>query len=169
MSSTNNIYIYDYTAKSFVVRGDTQPHKDSIKAMGGKFDTRFTDKETGEKFGGWLFWTSKRSELANWIQDGCPTVTKEDKPNVPTTWEEIGVAGRVRAPQDDNTSEMREMLIEVVNIIQELSPESIKKLSNTAFYKKHCKPVVAEESDVEYEEETDTLPPPPRRRLLGKR
>jgi len=169
MSSTNSIYIYDYTAKSFVIRGDTQPHKDSIKAMGGKWGSNYTDKESGEKFGGWLFWTAKRPELSNWIQDGCPTITKEDKPNVPTTWEEIGVAGRVRAPQDDNTNEMREMLIEVVNIIQELSPESIKKLSKTAFYKKHCKPVVAEESDVEYEEETDTLPPPPRRRLLGKR
>ena len=167
MSSNNSIYIYDYTPKSFIVRGDTQPHKESIKAMGGKWGSNYTDKESGEKFGGWLFWTSKRPELSKWIQDGCPTVTKEDKPNIPTTWEEIGVAGRVRAPQDDNTSEMREMLIEVVNIIQELSPESVKKLSKTAFYKKHCKPV-AEESDIDYEEETDTLPPPPRR-LLGKR
>ena len=53
MSSTTDIYIYDYTAKSFVIRGDTQPHKDSIKAMGGKWGSNYTDKESGEKFGGW--------------------------------------------------------------------------------------------------------------------
>ena len=68
------VYIEKYSDKSFVVRGDTRPHRESLKAMGGKWATRLTDKETGEKFGAWLFWTQKRGELDVWVSGGCKPV-----------------------------------------------------------------------------------------------
>ena len=68
------VYIEEYSEKSFVVRGDTRPHRESLKAMKGKWQNGLTDKETGEKFGAWLFWTSKHTELDGWIKGGCKPV-----------------------------------------------------------------------------------------------
>ena len=68
----NSVYIQDYTEKSFVVRGDTQPHKETIKSMGGKWGSRFTDKDTGDRFGAWIFPKSKKSTLQSWIDNDCP-------------------------------------------------------------------------------------------------
>jgi hypothetical protein len=82
MSET--IYVEDYTAKSFVVRGDTQNYKDSIKAMGGKWNSRLTDKETGDKFGAWLFWSDKRKEIDRWVTKGCSAVDGNDTEKTPT-------------------------------------------------------------------------------------
>jgi len=70
----STVYIEVYSDKSFVVRGDTRPHRESLKAMGGKWANRLTDKESGEKFGAWLFWTKKRPELDEWVKGGCKTV-----------------------------------------------------------------------------------------------
>jgi len=44
----SEIYIQEYSEKSFVIRGDTRPHRESLRAMGGKWANRLTDKETGE-------------------------------------------------------------------------------------------------------------------------
>ena len=66
----DTVYIEDYSDKSFVVRGDTRPHRESLKLLGGKWVNRLTDKTTGEKFGGWIFWTEKRKELDNWVKGG---------------------------------------------------------------------------------------------------
>jgi hypothetical protein len=77
MSQT--IYVEDYTEKSFVVRGETQKYKDSIKGMGGKWNSRLTDKETGDKFGAWLFWADKRKEIDGWVAKGCKASDVESK------------------------------------------------------------------------------------------
>ena len=69
-----SIFIEDYTPKSFVVRGDTRDSKDSLKALGGKWNSSLTDKDTGDKFGAWLFWSDKRKELDSWIKKGCPKI-----------------------------------------------------------------------------------------------
>ena len=68
------INIEDYTTKSFVVRGETREYKDTLKALGGKWNSRLTDKETGDKFGAWLFWSDKRKEIDNWLLNGCKIV-----------------------------------------------------------------------------------------------
>ena len=66
------IYIEEYSAKSFIVRGDTRIYKESLKRMGGKWNSRLTDKKTGNKFGAWLFWSDKREEIQNWIDNDFP-------------------------------------------------------------------------------------------------
>ena len=67
------VRIIPYTDKSFVVVGDTKPHKDSIKNLGGKWNASLTNKETGEKFMGWIFFLNrgKQTEVQNWIDGGC--------------------------------------------------------------------------------------------------
>jgi len=71
---SKNIYIQEYSLKSFVVRGETRDYKESLKVMGGKWNSRLTDKETGDKFGAWLFWSDKRSDVKNWISNGCKDI-----------------------------------------------------------------------------------------------
>lgn len=74
--NTGAIRIIPYTDKSFVVIGDTKPHKDSIKNLGGKWNASLTNKETGEKFMGWIFFLNKgkQNEVQNWIDGGCLSV-----------------------------------------------------------------------------------------------
>ena len=74
---SHNISIEVYTPKSFVVRGETQPHKESLKGLGGKWNSSLTDRNNGEKFGAWLFWSDKRSEVNNWIKKDCPIVEQQ--------------------------------------------------------------------------------------------
>ena len=69
------IYIEDYSTKSFVVRGDTTPIKENMKALGGKWNSNLTNKSTGEKFGAWLFWSDKRTEVSQWIEKGCKNLS----------------------------------------------------------------------------------------------
>lgn len=69
-----NITIQDYTDKSFIVRGNTTEYKDTLKNLGGKWNARLTDKESGDKFGAWLFWTDKREEIEKWLKNGCTNI-----------------------------------------------------------------------------------------------
>jgi hypothetical protein len=78
------VYIEEYSTKSFVVCGYTRPHKETIKAMGGKWMNRLTDKKTGEKFGAWLFWTSKFPEVNTWIKEGCKPIERSELQTVET-------------------------------------------------------------------------------------
>ena len=67
----SEIYIENYSENSFIVRGDTIKFKDNLRIFGGKWNSRLTDKKTGEKFGAWIFYKSKKEEIQKWIQDGC--------------------------------------------------------------------------------------------------
>lgn len=74
--ATNSVRIVSYTDKSVVVIGDTKKHKDSLKNLGGKWNASLTNKETGEKFMGWIFYLSKQREVQSWIDNGCPDVVE---------------------------------------------------------------------------------------------
>lgn len=67
-----NIYIQDYSGNSFVVRGETLEYKDSLKSLGGKWNSRLTDKDSGEVFSAWIFWNGKRKDLDIWFKKRCP-------------------------------------------------------------------------------------------------
>ena len=72
---SSSIQIVSYTDKSFVVIGDTKTHKDSLKNLGGKWNGSLTNKETGEKFMGWIFYSSKKREIQSWIDTGCKPIS----------------------------------------------------------------------------------------------
>jgi hypothetical protein len=52
------IYIENYTEKSFVLLGDTRPHKENIKKLGGKWNSRLKDNKMG-----WIFPMSKKDSV----------------------------------------------------------------------------------------------------------
>ena len=65
-----SIYIEPYSAKSFVVRGDTKSRKEEIEKIGGKFNNRLTDKKTGEKFSAFIFPNTKKDFVEKWLNTG---------------------------------------------------------------------------------------------------
>lgn len=56
-----NLKIVDYSESSIVVIGDTKPFKETLKAMGGYFSTKFLCGT------GWMFNKNKRNEVENFI------------------------------------------------------------------------------------------------------
>uniref|UniRef100_A0A6C0LVV3 Uncharacterized protein n=1 Tax=viral metagenome TaxID=1070528 RepID=A0A6C0LVV3_9ZZZZ len=106
--SEKKVYIEKYSEKSFIVRGDTRPHRESLSSLGGKWADRLTDKKTQEKFGAWLFWTAKRKELDNWVDSGC----KEVK----TGGYKAGGGGSGTQAQNNDTKRLIDMEKRLINI-----------------------------------------------------
>ena len=47
--------ILSYSAKALVVTGNTRPIKDRLKSLGGAWNSRLTNPNTGERIMGWIF------------------------------------------------------------------------------------------------------------------
>ena len=60
----NDIYIEDYTEKSFVLLGDTRKYKDDIKTLGGKFNQNLRNNKVG-----WIFPMNKKNDVEDYIQN----------------------------------------------------------------------------------------------------
>jgi len=60
----SEIYIESYTEKSFVVLGDTKPHKDNIKKLGGKWNSKLRDSKMG-----WIFPISRKDSVEEYINE----------------------------------------------------------------------------------------------------
>lgn len=157
------IYIEDYSAKSFVVRGETRDYKDVLKSMGGKWNSRLTDKTTGDKFGAWLFWSDKREELDTWIANGCRsaegirvTNTSDLKPNINNV---VKNASPTRSNLQVVNTEMIKRLESKIDKLTKM----VEMLSRNNKSEKTAGGVI-DESDNEIEEEVA-----PRKRLLGGR
>jgi len=58
---TDNIYVKDYSDKSFVVYGNTKPIKDQLKELGGKFNMRLKISEITVV--GWIFPKTKKEAV----------------------------------------------------------------------------------------------------------
>ena len=71
--------IQTYTAKSIVLVGPTKDFKDEITKLGGKFNNRLTNRETGEKFSAWIFPKTRQSDVEKWISSG--EITKSEWSN----------------------------------------------------------------------------------------
>tara|TARA_Y100000389_G_scaffold151795_1_gene151605 strand:- start:2552 stop:3040 length:489 start_codon:yes stop_codon:yes gene_type:complete len=160
-STQSSVYIQEYSAKSFVVRGDTQPHKEALKNLGGKWGNSFTDKESGEKFGAWLFWTAKKPELEKWISNGMVITEKSSSPK------KEKVTSTESNDMRERINRIETMLIDIVEVMESLDIDDIEKLKNTDFYKWYAKQNESKFStdDTFDEEEEETKP---RKRLLKK-
>ena len=101
-----SIEIVSYTEKSCVVRGDTKPHKDSLKNMGGKWNSNLTDKETSDKFGGWIFPMSRRPRLEKWESDDYPEVEEYENTRSSGKKSPVVKSNKTGAPKEGSESEV---------------------------------------------------------------
>lgn len=69
-----SLKIVDYSPKSFVITGETSPHKENLKKLGGKWNSRLKCKDSDGIFGGWIFWMNKKEEVSAWINKSCGDV-----------------------------------------------------------------------------------------------
>jgi hypothetical protein len=116
----NNIYIENYSEKSFVLRGDTQDLKEEIKKLGGKWSIGFTCKKNGEKFAAWLFFINKKPEIEKWLND----LKKSDN--------------KSELKKSDNKSEdILNRLLKIENSINDIYIR-LEKIENQKSIKKSC-------------------------------
>jgi hypothetical protein len=152
----SKVYIEDYTAKSFVVRGETREHKDSLKSLGGKWNSALTDRESGDKFGAWLFWNEKRNDIQKWLEKGCKPVAPSSSSTTIFTSQST-ISDHVASDQSASSTRLDKIEQKIDYIIQLL--ESIGK----------SKQISEDKDEIILEQyEEDTLPKGPVKRLLGK-
>lgn len=159
-----SIYIEEYSTKSFVVRGETSEHKESIKAMGGKWNSRLTDKDTGDKFGAWLFWSDKRKEVDNWLKKGCVEIEnnreiKKITRDFSNTNSDSQTSNRLEAKIDRLTK-----MLEAICSIHDIDINEHKSTP----YKNKIKSVL-DEFVIEDDDDDDVEDKIPPKRLLGKK
>ena len=53
----------DYTEKSIVLRGDTTKHKETLKTLGGKWNSNLKDG------GGWIFSNKNKVSIETWLSN----------------------------------------------------------------------------------------------------
>lgn len=70
----SEIYIENYSERSIVVLGDTKPHKDALKSMGGRFNSRLKDNKVG-----WVFPKTFEQQVKDYVSSG--KITVKVKPN----------------------------------------------------------------------------------------
>lgn len=77
MNTNHIVKIISHTEKSFAVYTNNVLHyMDSIANLGGIFEPRIENRETGEHFMGWIFYIDKKEEIQKWINAGCPQIRK---------------------------------------------------------------------------------------------
>ena len=65
----SDIYYEDYSDRSIVVLGETKPHKDNLKSMGGRFNSRLRNGKVG-----WIFPKKSEDFIKDYIENGKVTV-----------------------------------------------------------------------------------------------
>lgn len=71
--------ITNYSDKSIAVYGNTRDHKDSLKALGGKYNSRLRDGP------GWIFPKSLENDLRNFMETGEVPPIKDYRDGGPRT------------------------------------------------------------------------------------
>lgn len=148
-----SIYIETYSDKSFVVRGDTKEYKESLKAMGGKWNSRLTDKKSGDFFGAWIFFSDKHAEVNNWLKKGCPQLAPKEQTSYSPTHS---------TSYSSNTSRLEAKIDNLTRLVTALCAANGIDVKPVATVQAAN---VTEADDVVIEEDDDTPAVPPRRLL----
>ena len=174
--SNSSIRIVSYTDKSFVVVGDTKTYKDSLKTLGGKWNSSLTNKETGEKFMGWIFYASKKNEIQYWIDTGFKTIGEAKPQARQEVRQEAKQEVRQESKRDqptlttyDSTQKLEKTVQSLIERITFLEKEvqTLKQSQNKpqGRFQDRAKPKVEEEVEEVVEEEEVQQPP---KRLLKR-
>lgn len=64
IANMTDLSVEDYSEKCIVVRGDTKPHKDQLKQLGGKWNSRLRDGP------GWIFPKRIEDDVLAFVESG---------------------------------------------------------------------------------------------------
>ena len=81
--------VYQYSEKAIVVIGDTYPHRNALKAMGGRYNTRLSCGK------GWVFKLAKRAEVEAFCASVPPSAPKpsRSRSRYSRDWDDDGDGG----------------------------------------------------------------------------
>ena len=184
--SDEDIIIQNYTDKSFVVRGDTKKYREYLKNLGGKWNSSLTDKETGEKFAGWIYPSIKKNDVKNWYDNresldlnhlSLTTSSIAIPSNASRLLSSIGLPHSFTETKTNSTSIeiMFKQIIKRLDVIEERLgiTSSNKEISIKAVVKPENKTITKtsskSEEDIIIEDDDEELEKVPIRRLLGKK
>jgi len=103
-----DIYIENYSEKSFVVLGETKPHKENIKKLGGKWNSRLRNNKMG-----WIFPMSKRDSVEKYIN----------------TFKKTGNIPEIKVSQSKTFNISQQDLEDILKRLEKLEQE-VKELKN---------------------------------------
>jgi hypothetical protein len=155
------VYIENYRDKSIVVRGESREYKESLKAMGGKWNSNLTD-DSGERFGAWIFWKGKQAEVEKWARNGCPAVSSTSRSPARTSER----TSESRSSGNSTTSDLSRRLGAMESQLKEMY-KMLGAIAEQCGCKTSATSVEEKPASVSTDEE-DTAEPAPRRRLLKK-
>jgi hypothetical protein len=116
MPSFSDVTIKTYSDKSFVVIDTGRKHDESLSALGGKKNGGLTDRDSGDRFEGWIFSNKSLDKVKAWKNDGKHLkVTARDVEYSNTT----SAYSSTYSSTSDNGS--RQILAEVKKLREEMS------------------------------------------------
>ena len=114
-----DVNIENYTAKSFVLLGNTKKYKDDIKKLGGKFNCNLKDNKVG-----WIFPIDKKDQVEKWIKsDNNISEKTEIKNDLEKTLKEILGNQKLFLKNQEKIMKTQERILKVIDIINEEDEE----------------------------------------------
>lgn len=71
----SRLQLEDYSDRSFAVYGNTFPHRDTFRKLGGRYDDDL--KRDGEKAKGYIFFSAKRDDVEKYVLDNGGTILEK--------------------------------------------------------------------------------------------
>lgn len=109
-----DVNIENYTAKSFVLLGNTKKYKDDIKKLGGKFNCNLKDNKVG-----WIFPIEKKNQVEKWIKSDNISEKTEIKMDLEQTLKEILGNQKLFLKNQEKIMKTQERILKVLDIINE--------------------------------------------------
>jgi hypothetical protein len=145
--TVHGLDVEDYSEKAFVVRGDSKTHKDSLTALGGKWNDRLRDGA------GWIFPMTKKPDVLKWGKGSINTVPVSFSYKQP-------YSNAAPVASENNSVDMR-LVLSKLNVMEKTMKAILSKLNALSA-------VDDSESEYEEEEEDGFVQPVASARLLRK-
>lgn len=128
--SDSKMFIEDYSEKAIVVRGDTKPHKDDLKKIGGMYNGRLRGGP------GWIFSKQLETNVMDYIINGTistPNWSKLKKGRSPQSGRDTQESrgNRGVSPVRSKRSRSKSNLMEDMTSCEGLSVPDIKALTKS--------------------------------------
>tara|TARA_B100000989_G_scaffold233968_1_gene180806 strand:- start:117 stop:518 length:402 start_codon:yes stop_codon:yes gene_type:complete len=109
-----DISIENYTAKSFVLLGNTKKYKDDIKLLGGKFNCNLKDNKVG-----WIFPVEKKDQVEKWLKSDNILEKSEIKNDLEQTLKEILGNQKLFLKNQEKIMKTQQRILKVLDIIND--------------------------------------------------
>lgn len=128
---SSQITMENYSERSFVVRGETTPYKESMSMLGGKWNSRLRDGP------GWIFSMSKKESVEKWLN-----TTNEEKltnnNNYKTYREDNNILNEIRKT-NNRITKLEKMMQTIISLLEERGSKREEEEEDKVVFKRLLK------------------------------